>query len=413
MAGEDLAPHYSLEVAGHELRSDITQFIQRVEYESADGIVDTARITAFNPDFLLSKSKVLAPGNEMDIWMGYGGLVSRVGRVILMTPRVSFPTDGIPIVEVTGYTKDYLMQEQKPDPGGKKRIKEIEARLSRAKKWEEKLRWKAVLKRARGTIVFRDTTVDKVVDERSSGYQFYPDIDPTPFIKGEIQQPSMMSDYQLVQGLANLTGYLFWVDYDYETGWTLHFRDPTEPLGVQDRVYTFRYNQGDKTTLLNFVPEMVFREHFTSIRVQTANRHPAGLRFGWPLEAEIHEELGLEADLQHTGAIEEMEKAPESAEAVKFFIGNFSFTTKTNVVFRNKKDLEVWASQWYRRMREQFIVGSGTVIGMESLLARQVHRLEGMGIPYDGKYYFSKVRHIMETESGYRCQFSARKILEG
>ena len=46
---DQLAANYLLKVSGTELSADVTRFISQVEYESADGVVDMARITATNP----------------------------------------------------------------------------------------------------------------------------------------------------------------------------------------------------------------------------------------------------------------------------------------------------------------------------------------------------------------------------
>lgn len=397
MAGEDLAPNYILEIEGHELRSDVTQFVTSVEYESADGIVDIAKVTALNPDFLLSASRVFAPGNEMNVYMGYGPAHVRfIGRVVLMTPRVMFPSDSMPILEVTGYSKDYLMREQRPVPN------------------DAAPQWLAGTKQTKQGPVHTDTSIREVIESKCLPYGFHYDsdtIDDAPMPKGSIIQPAAMSDFELVRGLANITGFLFWVDYDHDKGWTLHFKDPAGDLGVQDSEYTFRYNQGDKTTLMSFEPEMVFADHYTALRVQTVDKRP-GPRFGKIMETTLSEELGVKEDPAYTGALEELDEDLGSAETVRIFAGDFSFAMKTNVEFRTKEALEVYAAQWYRRMREQFIVGNGTVMGLESLRARQVHRLEGLGLPYDGRYYFSKVQHIMSKDSGYHCGFFARKVLE-
>jgi len=417
MANDDLAPNYILEVEGRELHADVTQFIERVEYESADGVVDMARVTVMNPDFLLSSSKVFTPGNEMNIFMGYGAAhVRLIGRVVLMTPRPIFPEDGMPVLEVTGYTKDYLMREQRPDPSNKKLIESIEAALSAATTAKEKRRLEAYKHRVLGSIIFANKTVQEVVSDKAMEYGFdFSEVDDTPMPAGNIIEPAKMSDYDLVQGLSNLTGFIFWVDYNFDTGWTLHFKDPVkDPIrdwGVQRFEYTFKYNQGDLTTLLSFEPEMVFQDHFTSIKVQATDRRP-GPRFGKTMEASLVEEVGQEANLEYLGAIEKLEGDLESAEAVKFYIGNFSFMHKTNMQFQSEEALRTYASNWFRRMREHFIAGRGRVNGLETLMARQVHRLEGMGYPYDGKYYFSRVRHVMDRDGGYVCDYNVRKLLE-
>jgi len=49
--GEGLAPNYELRVEGLSLSAGVTQFIERVEYESADGVVDVMKVSVMNADF--------------------------------------------------------------------------------------------------------------------------------------------------------------------------------------------------------------------------------------------------------------------------------------------------------------------------------------------------------------------------
>jgi len=396
MAYDDLAPNYVLEIAGQELKSDITQFISQLEFESADGIVDKATITAMNPDSILSSANVFAPGNEMDIYFGYGpgGGTHFVGRVVLMTPRVSFPQDAPSTIKVVGYTRDYFMKDQRPVPKN------------------ATTKWLAGRKQTKQGPVRKNVSIRKVIEDKCLPYRFYRDVDDVPLPSGSVMQPARMSDYELVQGLANRTGFLFWVDYDLKKKiWVLHFRDPLSNLRVQDKEYTFHHNLGDKSTLLSFEPEQLFQEHYTTFTVQTTNRKRYSADFGKLMISTQTEVLGVEEDLAYTGAVEEMDKDLGSAETVRIFIGDYSFAMRTNVEFYSESALEFYASQWFRRMREQFIVGEGRVIGWETLMARQVHRLAGLGVPYDGRYYFSRVNHKFSRDEGYHCEFSARKVL--
>ena len=392
---DDLAPNYIIEIAGQELKSDVTQFIKRVEYESADGMIDQAKIVASNPNYLLSSARVFAPGNEMEIYMGYGAArVRLIGRVVLLKPMPRFPKDGMPVLEITGYTKSYLMKEQRPETGP---LPSPWAKKKKKKKSQSNTVWKKV-------------AVDEVVQEKALAHYLAEDIDRVPGPARNVIQPARMSDYEFLQGLANMTGFSFWVDYSFDTGWTLHFKDLTKGLDSQEFQYTFRHGQGDRTTLLSFEPEMIFKDHFTQIRVQGHIINDSGR--SELVDIVISEEKETEADLDYAGTLETLEVDPESAAAVKIFIGDYSFAVIPKIEFRNRHAMENWASQWYRRMREHFIAGEGVVPGVETLFARQTHILEGLQPPYDGKYYFSKVRHVIDSGSGYYCEFNARKVLQ-
>lgn len=377
MAYDDLAPKYVLQVEGSELGSGITQFVDQVEYESADGMADMARITVNDPGGMLGDLKVFKPGGELDIWLGYGPNVAHVGRVILRKHRHSFPPDGDPSFQVEGYTLDALMMDNSPAEGKKRR--------------------------------FPDLKMSEIVQEVASGYGFGElDIDETPDRprsgRGKWQK-SGTSDYQVIQGLANITGFYFWVDYLPEgSGWTLHFKDPAKVLESVDQPnHVFRYNDGDNSTLLQFYPELLLQGATTKLKVVFKNP-----KNGKRIVEEIEEENDS-PDIAFTGNEQEVsdEETGKPTE-IKVFLGEYSFDLQPKRFKTNAEALQ-WARQWFRRNRENFILGEGMTIGAERLRARQFHTLENLNSMFSGKYYFSKVRHVLSASDGYTCTFNARK----
>ncbi len=378
VSNDSLAPQYAIRVAGQPVRPELARFIQSVEYESVDGIADMAKIRLDNPNFIFTDSKLWQAGNEIQIFLGYGE-TSYVGRVQTVRPVYDYPEgNAMPTVEVIGYTRDHLMMDNAP------------AESPKPKPWP-------------------DARIKDILDEKASAYGFETDIDD--FTLGRsITQKAGLSDYDLVKGLANLTGYVFWVDADESGKWTLHFRKPDERTGlvpeVQEKKFTFRYNFGDSSTLLSFRPEYAIRDVKTKIRVQVRNPDT-----GRTTEEEIEDDAEA-PDLKSTGSpTEETQDTQTTGGAVKLFFGEFSIETISNKPFKSAKEARDWALQWFRRNRENFVTGSGKTIGVETLFARQSHRLEGLGKTLDGDYYFTRVRHIADRSRGYECEIFARKVL--
>jgi phage protein D len=100
-----------------------------------------------------------------------------------------------------------------------------------------------------------------------------------------------------------------------------------------------------------------------------------------------------------------------TSSSIKVFIDDWAFDIRANRRFRNEQELALWAAQWFRRNRENFMLSSGHLVGLETLRARQIHGLQGMGKLYDGDYYFSRVRHLFSKDSGYNIEFNARKVV--
>lgn len=376
-----LAPHFAVVINGTELQHGITQFIERVEYESVDGLADVARIRCTNPDFLLSNAKVFQLGNEMEIWMGYGPSLSLIGGARIARVKPNWPQSGMPTLSVVGYTKDVLMMDNAP-PKSKKESGKGGRAYSKAK--------------------YSDAVKDRAEDP---DYNFATDIDATPESPRFFIHKAGMSDYDFVRGLANLTGYYFWVDYDGE--WKLNFKEPGIVDTLQDEKFTFKYNLGDLSSLLSFSPEMLLQNNASKIQAQAKNP-----KNGKTLKVEFEETNDAAPDVEVQGDPDaELDADHTTASDVKLFLGDFSIDVVANRTFESEADLAAWAEQWFRRQRENFVMARGKTIGVESLRARQTHGIEGISSGLDGDYFFNKVKHIMDKSSGYTCDFSCRKVV--
>lgn len=383
-----LAPNYVLQVGDLEVQAGVRNLITSVEYESADGIADVLKINARNPDFSLSDSRVFAPGNEVSVFMGYGSDLRHVGRVKIFKNKPTFPQQGWPTFQAVGYTRDHEMMFRQPEASGG-------GTTGRG--------------RQRGGRRFVQLRYSEAVLSRAEDYGFLTDVDQSPEEPTNFIQKSGMTDYDFVKGLANVTGFLFWVDGDEQGRWTLHFRDP-EQFSEQDRQLTFEYNVGDTTTLFSFEPELLVSGAIARIRARV--RDPIT---GRTFEAEFTEDNTDSPEVTLDGTTADLvdqviDEEPTTSTAIQLFIGDYSFEEMAGRRFSNEAELIQWARQWFRRQREQFIMSRGTTIGVEDVLCRQVHTLAGVGTMYSGDYYFSRVKHKMDGEgAGYVLDFSCRK----
>lgn len=395
MSQDTLNPNFTLRVGNTELEAGIRALVESVEYESADGIADVAKIVAKNPDFILSDRTVFAPGNEVSIFMGYGAELTHIGRVRIYKVRPTFPQAEMPTIEITGYTRDHEMMHNSPpqaSPQGRSGGRRSGARRSQSQSGRR----------------FRNLKYSEAVEQRAADYGFQTDIDPTPEAPTDFIQKAGMSDYDFVIGLANLTGFLFWVDGDENGVWTLHFKDP-EQLNEQDVRYTFEYNLGDLSTLFQFQPEFLVSEAIAQIRVRVQDPVTGEVIDAEFTENSLDGSPDLTYDPNEPLDTATVAQAPQSGTAVQLYIGDYSFEDIANRRFTSQADAVRWARQWYRRNRENFIQTRGFAIGVEHIRARQVHDVDGVGIMYDGPYYFSRVKHRCDGQDGYTIDFNARK----
>lgn len=394
---DNVAAGFAVHVEGKDVTADISDFIQTIEYESSDSIADVMKLTISNPDFVISKSKLFQPYNEVALWLGWGKKLTHIGRAIIVRPKIIFPEDGVPTLDIMGYSKDWVFSHKYPDP-------DEDEEESKAKGEKKKIE-----------TTFGDMTIGDAVKKVTSELGFIPDVDPIDADEvGNLDWPAGMTAAEYLRGLSNLTGFYMWVDADVSGKWTFHFKDPAQILQGQTKRYKFKYGCQELSTLLRFEPEMNFTEKFTKIRVQALGYYnsPTGAKWGTLDEDTfVVDDAPTAQDPLFTGDVKEKVRQFKSAEAVKLYVGDFSFVFQAAGNLNSMAKIKMWAKSWFARNRESFMTGNGNTIGIETLMSRQEHDIEGLGPPYDGKWYFSRVRHLFGTEAGYTCDFSARKVV--
>jgi len=400
-AGPDFsAPGFIVKVNGNEASAGIRSLIQEVEYESAESMADIIRLTALDPPIqgklLLRDSRVFQPGNTVSVLAGYGRQLRHLGGAIIKKIRPSYPRNGIPTMEVIAYAKEVDMADNAPK--------------------------ESIGSNGKGGRIFKDAWYSDAVEERAYDYGFKIDIDETPDNPHDFIQKAGLSDLDFIVGLSNLTGFLFWTDLDENGDWWIHFKDPSKlaAADVQESEYTFTYNDGDNTTLWSFEPELAITGAYTKMKAVTKD-----VKTGRLIEVEIEEdnnqapdvlaEMGIGGDPLLGPAVGVSDNALEGGHStgsdVKLFLDDFSFDIHTSRQFRyGEEELESWLREWFRRNRENFVMGRGLSVGLESLMARQVHKLAGLGEGLNGKYYFSRVLHRI-GKGGYECDWNARKVV--
>lgn len=413
---DPFAPSFGLTVQDNRVSETFRGLVQSMEYESTDGMADMFKLVIADPLNSLGKmpireSKLFMPGNEISAWFGYGSNLGHVGRSIIRRVKPNFPSNGTPTIEITAYDASSMMADSAPEP--LKETKVLKRGGRRVKNSKAGRKW-------------TNARYSDAVRDRAEAYGFQTDIDATLEPPSDFIQKAKMTDFDFIQGLSNLTGFYWWVDGEPGGDWTLHFRNPEtiSKADLQEKEYTFKYGDGDFTTLIDFQPELAIQGAISKILVQT--KDPVT---GQVIEAKIEEEDDPDVDTTVTPgnvrnntdlagnqrdampANQKFEGSIQVASDVKVFIDDYSFGLHATRRFRNAADLAGWAASWFRRNRENFMLSSGTLIGNETLRARQQHKLVGLGSTYDGLYYFSRVRHIFTATGGYTVDFSARRTV--
>lgn len=375
-----MTPTFMIAIEGEKFGIDLSEMVVSMEYESADGIADESRVVIANPEYKLCASPLWQPGNTLDIWFGYGSELNFVGRTIIMKPNPKFVRAEMPTIEIKGYTKDRLMMDNKPDLIQKKDIRNFQTDLI-------------------------SDAVERIASRAAYAFDTL-DIDATPTKYCPVQKADI-TDYNFVRGLANTLGWVFWVDYNPIDKWSLHFKDPAN-LQVQERKYSFHHYANQDSTLLDFDPEMSLSGSATKMQIQSRDPDSGKLYV-----EEMNDELNS-VDARYS-------KDPERAldqsystggAVIKFFFGDYAVEVVSDKTFKSAADMKIWAEAYWRRKREDFIVGRGTIIGIEDVMARQTHELVLPDKTLTGDYYFMRARHHFSTTDGYIIDFTARKVVK-
>ena len=427
--GDDLAPFYALEVEGEWVWSDITRYIKSVEFEQTVDMCDRLKILIENPghgfDVLgdmsspenrspdFTSHKVFLPGNQVDLLGGYGAYSRSVhlGRAKLWRHAPRFPRDEHPTLDIIGYDMSKAMMGERTDitiaAGGNTQRTNNDDNEGN---------------------VYPEMTHSEAVRVIADKYGFIADVDDSDRVDNLFQKRDM-NDYAFVRGLANVNSREFWVDYDYygTQSWVLHWKNPAQ----DDRpLYTFRYRDGNKSSLLEFEPEYTLDDGPIELRVMYFDRRTGQWEY-------LSEDSGQDATADEDPRFRRgtrrgsrrtvrrrsdgTERAGEarraiaeeitSASRLRLAAGGHSIDVVSDRHFGSIADALDFAKRWFTARRNNFILGTGKVVGVETLRPRQVHRLEGLGPRLSGDYYFILVRHSFVPDVGYTCEFKCHKIV--
>lgn len=411
--GIDSAPAFDITINGYDIDANLGQLVQSVAYDSGDGIIDEMKLTIANPEFVITDKKLFRPGNIIKLWGGYGPERYFIGGARIEKVRPNFPEGGsMPSVEIIGYTGDILMTRNAPQPWefGKPfepvpdtKFEKKAAKAEKAKHVNDGRTW------AEG-LMYSDAIADK-----AGVYGFRADVDPTPAkIIGPLGvfQKADMTDFDFVMAIANELGWLFWVDADELTEtWVLHFKDPDTTAGIQSRKYDFAYRNGDQSTCESFEAEELLADAPTQLRVQFKNTEKNQLE-----EITVDVDPTSIFDSEYAGLPDEEPllrppNKPIHANEITIAFGEVAVKTISDRQFGSVAEAHEWAKAWYVEHVRDYTRGTWQTRGpgTETLTARQVHSVSGVGTRYSGDYYVTNVSQSFST-SGHSVRVNGRKI---
>lgn len=436
--GEDLAPQFALVVEGTEITGDLTRLVRSATFESALDIADCLTLELMNPGFMLTADpnlppdlvshKAFQPGNEVEIYGGYGRANTLIGRAILAKHLPRYPNDGVPTLSVKAYDKSYLLMNMEGIAAGGK---------------ETRVRKAAGDQGEPGT-VWENLPAHGVVAAIAARWGLETDIDPVPVKPTEdgIVQAKGMSDYELLKTLANIHDRDFWIDWaptnipgppvgGSQLAWFLHWKNPVRAGLPQCR---FVYGNGDQSTLLSIEFEYGIRDAITEISVlawdETSGAwisllevevamgpdpkwHPGGGTAARPTQGADPSGGGQAGKGTTDDAL--LTETLKSSTKFRMAAAGVAIDIVADRPFKSLEEAAFFAKVWFQKRKDQFIIARGRTVGVETLRHRQIHKIEGVGPRLSGDYQFLSVKHVFTVGGGdlpYTCEFTANRILE-
>ena len=104
------APRFDVKVSGITMAADIAQRVLSVSYEGSLDTADMFRIVLQNPNNQYTDSALFGPGENVELYMGYGDELSPMMLGEITTIQPDFPDSGPPTLTIAGYDKSYRMR---------------------------------------------------------------------------------------------------------------------------------------------------------------------------------------------------------------------------------------------------------------------------------------------------------------
>jgi len=310
--------------------------------------------------FKYSDSSLLDVGTGLVIEMGYAGRVRKMLSGLIKTFSPSFPSSGLPTISISGADKLSLFQGFKPGSGDSKAFPKM-------KDWE---------------------IAQKIAKRHNLDIEVTQEGPEHPIVMQKDQD-----DLEFLLERAKRVGFDCYVEFDKDAKKDkLYFIKPKDQRDTRD-VDVFAYRWGE--SLQSFTPKMTVGRQVAKVTVR-----------GWDSRTKEKIEYTAEvADLPRTGG-----KGRTGAEIVAQKLGAKEERV-VDIPVTSREDAKKIAVGLLERNANEFLTGTGEVIGDPDLRPGVIVQLDGLGKRFSGKYTVRKAEHSFGS-SGYMTTFEVERLRE-
>jgi phage protein D len=339
------APGYQVILDEGDIANQYFVEILSVTYEDVLDGADRFSITINDPGARWVDEVLFEPGKEIEIKMGYKDKLATmiVGEIISLRP--SFPSDGTPQLEISGYDLSHQF-----------------TRVRRQRSFQK----------------VRDSDVVGTIAGEAK-HKLNTQIKRTDTVHPHIVQ-ARQTDFDFIKGLADRNFFEFRVK-----GRTLHFQNSGRN---RDAVMTLEYG----SSLLSFDPEL-----------NTANQVSEANVRGWNPGTKT-EIIGR----AKRGSEEARDRGRRSGgDIVEGIYGKVEERILDRPVF-TQQEADNLANSVLNRLSQGLVTGSARCIGIPEVRAGENVELQGLGNKFSKKYYIERTTHTISS-SGYTTTFSVKE----
>jgi len=410
--GDELAPGFDLVISGKDasnatpLFEAIRPLIASIEIEEDEDMATQMTMTVVNqPDASIGQpinwravvdSKAFAEGNFVDVFMGYGGNRKFMDRVEIIKWLPPFPSDGPPQFIVKGYDGRHKMAHGNNPIKVKKKRKCFYSNMNDAQ----------IVKKIADKYGF-DIDVDIPTARSKAVQEFMEGKVVTHYVFPTRVQTVNMTDWAFLQKLAAINNFDLWVGFDRtKSKYVVNFKE--RPI-AGNAEFEFDYNHGEGS-LLTCTPDFSMKDQSTQVEVLLYDRKKRQIVRTIIFDTTKGEDVSLAGPSVGPGRLQATQELGSGA-SVRFTAFGQTIEAFSDKPFANSNQAQQFAQGWLRERDRDFLVVHGSVVGVTSLRARQIHGLVGMGKRLDGFYRFTNVKHKMAPGEIYTVEFTAHKIL--
>jgi hypothetical protein len=397
-------------IKGRELGEKVQEYLTGVTIEEDESMVTKLTLSFENPDYVLTRNNVIAEGDACIVDIGYGtSLFGLNQRFVLIRSHPHFTRGEMPTIQFIGYDGRFAMIS--PDFLANKRSRELTGgAIARGRRKGS----------GQSPSVFKDLRDDEVVDRLAYHYGFSIDVDTVPGKKTRVKKKKT-SDWEFLRKIAEKRDYTTWVDWDdtnqiycihyrpketrYTKGYVFHHGSPT-PQDIKSIEMATDANDSPVGTLLEFHPTLDTTRMITDIEVIHFDRRERYLDTQW-LSYTDKELPPPPPDPDNY----DFSEVKSYGALLKFKVGGRVIQTWAAKPFKNKSQAKEYAFNLVNKHQADFMTGTGTIVGVQDVRPRQVHRLTGIDI-YSGDYYFTQTSHKFIRDGFYECGLVAYRLLD-